>query len=149
MNRRDILFGIAGAALFGSAASAQSFSDSIVSQLRQRGFQSIAVERTMLGRTRIVAIGNGGRREIILNPRTGEILRDLWVSSGSDGDLGSNSGSSGGGLIEDDDDSGRGRGRGRGGSDTDDEEDDSEDSDSSGSGGDSDEDEDEDDGDND
>lgn len=142
MKRRDILFGIAGTVLFGGAAFAQSFSDSIVSQLRQRGFQSISVERTMLGRTRIVAIGNGGRREIILNPRTGEILRDLWVTGGSDGDFGSNSGSSGGGLIEDDDDSGRGRGRGRGGSDTDEEEDDNDNSGSSGSGGDSDDDDD-------
>ena len=141
MDRRKLL-GLGLAALVSAAtpAFADSYSDNVVSQLKRRGFKRINVGRTLLGRTRIVATGNGGRREIILNPRTGEILRDLWTANGS----GSESGSSGG-LISnsgsgnndidgdddkdddkdtgDDDSSGQGRGRGRGG-----------DSDNSGSG---------------
>ena len=114
MKRRMFLCLSVAAIASGTAAAAQSFTDSIVAQLRQQGFTRIKVERTLLGRTRIEARGKGGRREIILNPRTGEILRDLWIT-GTDGGNDSDSRA----LIEDDD-SGKGRGRGRGGDDEDD-----------------------------
>lgn len=135
MDRRKFLIVSMAGMLMGVPAVAQSFSDSVVNQLRKQGFGRITTERTLLGRTRIVAIGNGGRREIILNPRTGEILRDLWIVNGSGGSGGS--GGTGGGSIvaDDDDDGGRGRGRGRGGDDDDD--DDGDDNSGSGSSGDS------------
>jgi len=117
MKRRLFLILGVSAIVSGRSAFAQSFADSIVAQLREQGFTRIKVERTLLGRTRIDARGKGGRREIILNPRTGEILRDLWIT-GSTG----NSGAEGGGGSQElirDDDSGRGRGRGRGGDDDD------------------------------
>lgn len=38
-------------------------------------------ERTWLGRVRISANGDLGQREIILNPRTGEVLRDIIIMS--------------------------------------------------------------------
>lgn len=106
MKRRMLLAVGLAVVLSGQAALAQSFTDSVVDQLRQQGFDRIEVERTLLGRTQIVAQGKGGRREIIFNPRTGEILRDLWDRDSEDhSDRGS--------LIEDDDD-GNGKGRDRG-----------------------------------
>ena len=42
-----------------------------------QSFTRIETEQTWLGRTRIVAEGSQGQREIIVNPNTGEILRDL------------------------------------------------------------------------
>ncbi|MFN3846654.1 MAG: hypothetical protein ACK4RZ_12675 [Paracoccaceae bacterium] len=81
MNRRLFLSLGLAAVCFGQAAFARSFADSVVAQLKKRGYRNISVGRTLLGRTRITAERNGGRREIILNPRTGEILRDLWIKA--------------------------------------------------------------------
>lgn len=105
------------------AAEAQSATDAITRQLRAQGYRSIEVSRTLLGRARIVARRPGEQREIIVNPRTGEILRDYWQSGKT---------STGGGLLdrssetetetetetEDDGGQGQGRGRGRGGEDS-------------------------------
>lgn len=52
---------------------------SVIGQLRGQGFGSVQQETTLLGRVRSIAERNYGRREIIVNPRTGEILRDLWT----------------------------------------------------------------------
>ncbi len=119
MNRRMFLTLGVSAAICGQSAYAQSFAESVADQLRRQGFTRISVSRTLLGRTQIVAQGKGGRREIILNPRTGEILRDFWqTNSGSDSDGGDR-------LLRDDDgDGGRGRGRGRGGDNDNDDDDD-------------------------
>ncbi|WP_417268528.1 hypothetical protein [Celeribacter baekdonensis] len=78
MNRRRFFIGLSAALTMGGAARAQPAEDMILAQLRQQGFKKITVGRTLLGRTRFVATGNGQRREIILNPVTGEILRDFW-----------------------------------------------------------------------
>lgn len=64
--------------LTGSAAFAD-FEQDIVRQLQDMGFSQVEVTRTLLGRVRITAAGADGTREIILNPNTGEILRDLWL----------------------------------------------------------------------
>ncbi|MGC9368997.1 MAG: hypothetical protein ACP5DX_05580 [Paracoccaceae bacterium] len=58
--------------------AAASLEDRVVEQLREQGFESIRISRTWLGRLRIKARGRGYEREIIINPRTGEILRDFW-----------------------------------------------------------------------
>lgn len=50
--------------------------DDLEDQLDDMGFEVERVERTLLGRVRIVAEGRGLWREIIINPRTGEVLRD-------------------------------------------------------------------------
>lgn len=118
MNRRKLLgLSLAAFALAVGPVFAGSYSDDVVAQLKRRGFNRITVGRTFLGRIRIVAVGNGGRREIILNPKTGEILRDLWTANsfGSDGASSggvlSNSGSSGNsgdnGSDDDDDEGGQ------------------------------------------
>lgn len=77
------------AALMSTTAIAQQQGDpvidGIVSELAAEGYARIEVRRTLLGRVRIAARGNGYEREIILNPRTGEILRDFWDKE--DGDV--------------------------------------------------------------
>lgn len=50
--------------------------ESILQQLREQGYVEIEVERTLLGRIRIEADGVYHEREIILNRRSFEILRD-------------------------------------------------------------------------
>ena len=67
---------LAGLAL--SPRNAGPIEDSIVRQLRDQGFAQIEVRRTLLGRSRIVAQSGTLYREIIVNPATGEILRDFW-----------------------------------------------------------------------
>lgn len=78
-------------------ASATERVDQIVQALRREGYTRIEISRTWLGRTRILASGGSGQREIVVQPATGEVLRDIESESESE-----------------DDDSGQGRGRGRG-----------------------------------
>lgn len=52
--------------------------DAITRQLTDQGFGEIKVSKTFLGRVRVEALRDGREREIIFNPRTGEILRDYW-----------------------------------------------------------------------
>ncbi len=59
-------------------ASAESVQQSILAQLGQQGFATVTVSQTLLGRTRIVATSADYYREIVINPATGEILRDYW-----------------------------------------------------------------------
>ena len=100
---------------FAAPAVAATAADQIVTQLREQGFTDIDVEQTWLGRTRIVAERKDTSREIILNPGTGEILRDLWLQKGGKGapkvkigrdddNDGSGNSGSGGDSGEDDDD---------------------------------------------
>ena len=56
----------------------QRVQDAIVAQLSAQGFTHVRISSTFLGRVRIYATGPGASREIIFNPRTGEILRDYW-----------------------------------------------------------------------
>lgn len=148
MRRRKLIASLGGALcgvlLAPGAAFAQDYTAQVVAELREQGFGSIRTERTLLGRSRILAQSAEYKREIVLDPRTGEILRDLWVNApgkpssrpimdGSDEDDASSSGSgssSGGGSSSDDEDD-------------DDEDDDSSDDDEDDD-GDDDEDEDED-----
>lgn len=58
------------------AARADSMEDSIVRQLHDQGYTSVDVRRTLLGRLLIVAEGGDQVREIVINPSTGEIMRD-------------------------------------------------------------------------
>ncbi len=62
------------------AAHAETLAANIEGQLRSQGFTRLDVHRTWLGRIRIEAYSKTQKREIVLNPRTGEILRDYWRS---------------------------------------------------------------------
>jgi hypothetical protein len=74
-------------ALWAAPANASEYADRIILWLQEQGFTHFAIQRTWLGRIRIEAEADGIDREIILNARTGEILRDFWVieEAGSDG----------------------------------------------------------------
>lgn len=109
---------------------AQTAEDQVVNQLRRQGYDRITVARTLLGRTRIVAIGPRGSREIVLNPSTGAILRDYVDRSDSDGRQGNESSGNSSGSDDDDRDDRD--------NDRDDDSDDDRDDDRGGGGGDDD-----------
>lgn len=79
VKRRKFLAGLLWGLIAATPAAAQDHVEDIVSQLREQGFSNIQQESTLLGRVRIMASSGDGQREIILNPHTGEILRDLWI----------------------------------------------------------------------
>jgi hypothetical protein len=76
---------VAALVALGTAAGAQSPADAVVQQLAAQGYVDFNVSRTLLGRVQVIALApNGGRREIVFNPNTGEILRDyLEAAEGS------------------------------------------------------------------
>ena len=78
MKRRDFMAGAVLWGAFQSPAQAGDLAAAIVRRLTKQGFVDVVQERTLLGRIRITATRNGGFREIIFNPNTDEILRDLW-----------------------------------------------------------------------
>lgn len=89
MNRRQFLsLAVLGAVspVAAMAANTGSPVDKLTAQLRKQGFEKIDISRTWLGRTRIVARSDTFRREIILNSRSGEILRDYWEQIGENGE---------------------------------------------------------------
>jgi len=82
MNRRAFLSMTALASLgFAGIAHAQTSVDRISSVLRREGYRNIDTSRTLLGRVRITAEKEGFTREIILNPRSGEVLRDILFAT--------------------------------------------------------------------
>lgn len=82
MDRRRFGGLILAACLAGSMAMADGLDEQIMRQLQDDGYTEISREKTWLGRIRITAVSADGTREIILNPATGEILRDLWIAGG-------------------------------------------------------------------
>lgn len=88
MKRRNLLLGLAAMAALATtagAAFAATFAEDVVRQLARLGFKDITVETTLLGRIKIHATRDDGLREIVLNPRTGEILRDVWFPTDAAG----------------------------------------------------------------
>lgn len=68
---------LAATPLAAQTDSGQSVQDQIVAQLQEQGYGRIVVSRTFLGRVRVTAERGDRKREIVVNPITGEILRDL------------------------------------------------------------------------
>lgn len=89
------------APLAATAGRADDVRDYIVRELREDGYSDIRLSRTLLGRMRFVATRPDARREIVVNPRTGEILRDYIRFLNSSG---GGSGGYGSGYDDDDDD---------------------------------------------
>ena len=144
MHRRELLkYGAAAITLLVTAAPvlAASLADQFSAELKAAGYKDIRVSRTLLGRMRVIGMRGGFKREIVFDPRTGEILRDLTVKVGSgfgwgSNDSGSSSSSSNSGSSGDDDrddDKDDNSGPGSGSDDDDDHEDDSSDDSSGGS----------------
>ena len=131
MKRRLFLKGLTGAAaavLVAGPALAASYADDVVTQLTALGFTNIVVETTWLGRVRILAKRNNGLREIVLNPRTGEILRDVWSPGSASGARRV--------VLDDVDDDGDDDSSGHGSGGSDDDDNSGSDDDNSGHGGD-------------
>jgi hypothetical protein len=63
--------------------------DDITAEIRDQGFRITRVQRTLLGRVRIIGLSDDYRREVVIDPTTGEIRRDLLIprrgSGGSQG----------------------------------------------------------------
>ncbi len=132
MNRRNLFTSVAFAALILGVAMplpsmAESYQDQVVRQLTEQGYGRVEVSRSLLGRLQITARKGGRTREIVLNPRNGEVLRDLSSDGrveleddddkGGKGKDGSNSGRGSSDENGDDDSSGKGGGSDDGGSD--------------------------------
>ncbi len=83
--RRDFLRSLASAAAVLAVGAvpvlAQDVGADIARQLRRRGYEEIEISRTLLGRVRVVGRRGNVRREVIVNPNSGEILRDLTTDS--------------------------------------------------------------------
>lgn len=114
MKRRALIAGAIAIVASPVTQALADFADDIVAVLRKQGYETIEVTRTLLGRTRIVATAPWGRREVILNPRTGEILRDILTDAdgnvvpvggvGTSGGSGGDNSGPGGGDHNDDGD---------------------------------------------
>lgn len=108
MDRRKFLVLVTAFSLSGTVPALADNEDDIIERLIEAGFGQIEVTRTLLGRVRIVAFKGSIRRELVINPRTGEILRDVTlVAEGGKSSPGSSKGkngsSSGSGSGDDDD----------------------------------------------
>lgn len=76
-----ICLGLIAGLLCTSPAAAQSYRDRVIQSLTNQGFSSFRVRRTWLGYDQIIALGPDGRREVVLNPSTGAILRDYLYTT--------------------------------------------------------------------
>lgn len=77
IGRRAFVLGLATVLPGVASAQAGDAGRRIVDALRAQGYEVTVTRRTFLGRGLIEAEGPAGEREIIYNPRTGEILRDV------------------------------------------------------------------------
>jgi hypothetical protein len=103
MKRRLLMGVMLAATLAGSPSFASDLIDEVVAELQKQGYFDIDVGQTLLGRTRITATSKTYDREIVLDPRTGEVLRDYWQIV-----EGANPSSGSGSVIANPDDSGSG-----------------------------------------
>jgi hypothetical protein len=80
MIRRTLLRLLVMAAIGLSAGMAPADPvDDIIAEIRDQGFTITRVQRTWLGRVRIIGQNETSRREVVIDPTTGEIRRDLLV----------------------------------------------------------------------
>lgn len=84
-------------------ASAETPQQRMETALQAEGYIIVQSERTWLGRLRIIAIKGDLRREVVINPGTGEVLRDIASiqqrhESGDDGNNAVASSGGGGGT---------------------------------------------------
>ncbi len=80
LRRTFIATAITALAVMASPVFGQSTVDSITSEMQRGGFNRVQVRRTLLGRIRIVGESRDTKREIVLNPNTGLILRDFTTA---------------------------------------------------------------------
>lgn len=103
MNRRVFLLTSVGAALCASSAFATvAPEEQVARSLRGDGFNIVSQRRTLLGRVRFVATRGSTEREVVVDPSSGEILRDYSRASEGNrdnaGTAGDTAGSAGAGT---------------------------------------------------
>ncbi len=112
--RRRFLMTATAALLAGGPALAQddAATRSVIRQLEAQGFEIVSVRRTLLGRVRVLSQRGSLRREIVLDPRNGAILRDFSVDESGNPSVGpapeedDDGVNENGGHSDDDDDDG-------------------------------------------
>ena len=109
----------------GMAQAAPDYAGRVVRQLADQGYRQIEVRRSLLGKVIVTGSRPGQQREIVIDPRNGELLRDL-VRQGAGAPVAAGTVSDSSGH--------QGRGRGRGGSNDADDDDNSDDDDDRGGG---------------
>jgi len=82
MDRRTFIALLVATSALPGQLLASPIEDFLLRELRAQGYTEFTISTTWLGRLRILALSPKYRREIIANPRTGEILRDYWVLIG-------------------------------------------------------------------
>ena len=86
MNRRVFLLTSAGSLLLASPVlAAASYEDDVARTLVGQGFIITSRRRTLLGRVRFTASRGEMRREVVVDPSSGEILRDYSQKTGDAG----------------------------------------------------------------
>jgi hypothetical protein len=84
MTRRKLLLTTAGlVAVLAVPAAARDVESDVQTRLGREGFRITSRSRTWLGRVRIEASKGRLQREIVLDPSTGEILRDYTDDGGN------------------------------------------------------------------
>ncbi|WP_149141001.1 hypothetical protein [Gemmobacter caeruleus] len=73
---RPLALAICLGLLAASPALSETVADVLTRQLRDQGYLRVEATYTWLGRLRVIARRGDLRREIVINPNTGEILRD-------------------------------------------------------------------------
>ncbi len=79
MKWRNMVLALAVAGSLTGPAAANELTDEVTTALVTQGYEIVQMNRTWLGRVRIVAESDEVRREIVINPYTGEVLRDYSV----------------------------------------------------------------------
>lgn len=82
MRNPVLAWSLVAAALAAVPAWGQATVDAVVARLQSEGFEVQQVQETMLGRVRIEAARDGQKREVVVDPTTGEILRDYTDGNG-------------------------------------------------------------------
>ena len=77
---KKLLLGLSVLAALASAVWARTVEEQVLASLEGQGYVIVEHGYTFLGRLRIVAENGLYHREIVVNPGTGEILRDYAVT---------------------------------------------------------------------
>jgi hypothetical protein len=88
MRLKSLATGLCLSVVLAGPGWADPLQDQVTAALEAQGYDVVSVGRTWLGRVRILAESDALRREIVLNPTTGEVLRDYSVRLVADGATG-------------------------------------------------------------
>lgn len=85
--RRLLSLALIAAVGLASPGFAQSLEERVIAELQRDGYCRINRTRTLLGRVRIIGLKPFYLREVVINPSTSEILRDIVLKSDKIGEV--------------------------------------------------------------